>query len=398
MGGNRLLILGAGLYQIHSIKKAVELGYEVTTLDYHPDNIGHRYAHHSIDCSTTDREEVLRWARHLGIDGIFSMASDVAMPTLAVVAQELGLRGPPVPATSIMTNKRRFREFQASHRLPCPRFSQCSTLGDALDGSKALGGRIVLKPVDSSGSRGIRYLNTPQRDDIAAAFEVAMRYSRSGQICMDQYVEGDDVSAEGFLVEGEIIFIAFTQKYSRNLVVTGHRVPSSLTPAEWKRAETILRDHFEALGYRNGPFDADLVVTPRSVVLIEISTRLGGNGVPQSISRRTGVDLIEMALRFSMGEDVSRIRRRGGLPGCGSLVIGSARGGRLLDIACEGELQRAVPSVFEAQLRVAPGSSIEAFEHGGNALGYVLFDVESDEEYRRRAEQVHQALRITLET
>lgn len=74
----KLMILGAGVSQLDAIRKAVELGFYVITVDYLPDNIGHKFSHQFVNCSTVDKEGILKIARDLSIDGIVTFASDVA--------------------------------------------------------------------------------------------------------------------------------------------------------------------------------------------------------------------------------------------------------------------------------------------------------------------------------
>ncbi len=152
----QIMILGAGLFQLAAIRKATELGYRVVTVDYLPDNVGHRFGHHYVDCSTTDRGAVRAAAEELSIDGIFSMASDVAVPTVAHVAAALGLRGPTPQAAATLTDKARFRQLQESSSLDHPRWSAGTSLEALRPSLAALPPTVVVKPADTSGSPGGR--------------------------------------------------------------------------------------------------------------------------------------------------------------------------------------------------------------------------------------------------
>ncbi|MBL7086352.1 MAG: hypothetical protein ISS28_04565, partial [Candidatus Cloacimonetes bacterium] len=118
----KIMILGAGYNQLPAIKKAVELGLYVITVDYLPDNIGHKYSHRYVNCSTTDRECVLKYATELKIDGIMTLASDVATTTVAYVAEKLGINGSGYEIAKIMSNKSLFRSFQKKNKLAHPGF------------------------------------------------------------------------------------------------------------------------------------------------------------------------------------------------------------------------------------------------------------------------------------
>src|SRR5687767_14008089 len=119
-GARTLLILGAGPFQLSAIRKAVALGYNVITVDYLPENVGHRMAHHSINCSTTDKEGVLRVAADLEVDGIATFPSDVAVPTVGYVNDRLGLPGISGTAATVMTMKHHFPAFLKNAGLDHP--------------------------------------------------------------------------------------------------------------------------------------------------------------------------------------------------------------------------------------------------------------------------------------
>src|SRR5262245_43793251 len=120
MARKTLLVLAASTYQLDAIHAAKRAGYRVLTTDNLPTNPGHTIADRSYAADTTDREAVLAiaWAEH--IDGIIAPATDVAVPTAAYVADQLGLPGPPLPAAETLTEKLRFRAFLQESGLPCP--------------------------------------------------------------------------------------------------------------------------------------------------------------------------------------------------------------------------------------------------------------------------------------
>ena len=113
----KLMMLGAGANQLPLIKRAVELGLHVITVDYLPDNVGHKYSHQFVNCSTVDCAGVLAVAERLEIDGIVTLASDAAVPTIAYVTSSMGLNGASSPIAKILTNKAQFRQFQRQHGL-----------------------------------------------------------------------------------------------------------------------------------------------------------------------------------------------------------------------------------------------------------------------------------------
>ena len=157
----RLMILGAGPNQLPGIKRAVNLDYKVITVDNIPDSIGHKYSQQYVNCSTIDKEGVLKAAVELEIDGIVTFASDVAIPTLGYVVEQLGLTGPGQSVAETMAYKTRFRVFQRENRLNHPNFAIVERREDLESQLSNLTPPWMFKPVGTSGSRGISMVRKP---------------------------------------------------------------------------------------------------------------------------------------------------------------------------------------------------------------------------------------------
>lgn len=120
--GRRILVLGAGPFQIPVIEQAIELGCQVITADYLPRNPGHRLAAESWNVSTVDKESMLEMARQAHIDGVLTYGSDVSTPTVAFVADALGLPGNPPRTAALLQRKDLIRDLQRTLGLPHPPF------------------------------------------------------------------------------------------------------------------------------------------------------------------------------------------------------------------------------------------------------------------------------------
>jgi len=392
----KIMILGAGLHQARAIRKAVDLGYHVITVDYLPDNVGHRFSHAYENISTVDVEGVLRAALRLGIDGICTFSSDVALPSVGRVCDRMGLPGLSREVAEILSNKSRFRSFMRQHGKRTPRFVAGRGDDELREGMRSLRLPVMVKPADSSGSRGITKLETCDGDRALAAFGKARGFSRSGTVCMEEFLEGIEVGGDGILADGRFAFIAITQKYLRNFFVTGHRLPAGISAQDQARVVETLEDCCRTLGYRNGPLNFDVIVDDRHATIIEISGRTGGNGIPAVILRAAGIDVEEVALKAAMGEKIALEERRGPFRGCGSVVFGSAETGVLTRIGSPESLRSRVPGVLELELALREGQSVEAFDRNGCMIGYAVFDCADEGEYAMLSRRIVEALNISV--
>ena len=182
----RILFLGGAASQIPPIKYAKEQGHYVITCDYLPENPGHKYADEYYNVSTTDKEAVLDLARKLKIDGIVAYASDPAAPTQAYVGNKLGLHSNPYESVLILTRKDLFRDFLKKNNFYVPKSASFYSFTEAKKWLDELKMPIIVKPIDSSGSKGIRKIETI--DAFESAFEYALQFSREKKITVEEFL------------------------------------------------------------------------------------------------------------------------------------------------------------------------------------------------------------------
>ena len=171
----KVLLLGGNYFQMTATLAAKKLGYYVISVDYLPDNPAHKYADEYHNISTIDKEAVLKLAQEKKIDGIVSYASDVSAPTAAYVAEKMGLPTNPYDAVMTLTHKDLFRQFMKKHGLRMPKGDSFVEKEGALSFFRRLRKPVMVKPIDSSGSKGVNKVYTEEEFD--AAYEEALSYS-----------------------------------------------------------------------------------------------------------------------------------------------------------------------------------------------------------------------------
>lgn len=396
LAGKRLMILGAGPFQAPAIRKASAAGCHVITVDYCPDNVGHAYGQQYVNLSTVDRGGVLQAARDLAIDGICTFSSDVAIPTVAHVCEQLGLPGASSTVAETMATKHRFRAFLKQARLTCPDFLSGNSLGTISASLPALQPPVIFKPVDTSGSRGVTRIDRFDPASVAQAFLKAQGFSRSKTVCVEEFVTGTEVGGDAILINGQIAFIAITHKHLHGFVVTGHSLPTNISTQDQARVTRQLECICDALGYRSGPLNFDAIVAGDEVIVLEMSARNGGNGIPAVIERATGVDVEQAAICLALGVLPDSPPHPEMNHGAGSFVFGTMAGGRLERICSPGDLQHHVPEVFEVHYAKHPGDLVEPFEHNGNLIGFALFDCRDAADYERVTENISDHIDLAI--
>lgn len=177
-----IMLLGGSRHQVPAIETAGRLGYRTVLCDYLPDNPGQHVADVFYQESTTDRERMLQIARAEGVEGVLSFGSDVAAPTAAYVARELGLPGNPLGSVEILSEKNLFRPYLSENGFNCPRSASLSAdagVPEVLELARDMELPLVLKPTDSSGSRGVSVLRSLESRMVLEAIDYARSFSRN---------------------------------------------------------------------------------------------------------------------------------------------------------------------------------------------------------------------------
>lgn len=169
----KLMSLGGNYFQQTLVKRAKEMGIYVIDVDYLPDNPAHKYADEYHNISIVEKEQVLELARKLKIDGIVSYASDVGAPTAAYVAEKMGLPTNPYDTVLLMARKHLFHPFLKKRGFYVPRVQEVYSDQDVLNFYNSVNKDVIIKPVNSSGSKGVCRISS--HEQINKAYEDAKK-------------------------------------------------------------------------------------------------------------------------------------------------------------------------------------------------------------------------------
>ena len=380
----RLLFLGGIMQQIPAIKRARELGYYVITVDYQPDKPGHKFADEYHNVSTTDLNAVLALAQELEIDGIVAYASDPAAPTAAYVAEKMGLPGNPYEAVKVLTEKDLFRAFLAEHGFNTPLAAGYSDYRSAAADIHRFKLPVMVKPVDSSGSKGVVKVDSVQ--GLQAAVAEALSYSRCKRIVIEEFIEkkGYQVSGDGFSVDGKLVFTSYgnelySGKGTRNYVALGEFWPSLLTAEQKIRVDAELQRLIAALGMRTCAYNIEVILDKNDkVYILELGPRNGGSYIPQLIQYATGVDLVTPTLLAAMGDPLPRLEMKDTVGVWSNYMIYSTVSGRFDRIAFDSAFEKN--NLIEVHCTAQPGDEVHAYQNTSHSLGTILFKANSVDE------------------
>ena len=301
----KLLVLGGSEFQIPLLKQAKTMGIHTYVLDINPNAPAIKYADVYQTCSLKDDQLALQLAREYQPDGVTVGMCDVAVCTCAKICEALGLPGLSLPVAQRATDK--FQMIEAFHQahVPSPEyiyFPKNSFSKDRI----TIPYPFICKPTDMAGSRGINLIHCEA--ELEAAIRDSVASGDSGDILIEEYMVGPEVSVEMFVEEDRPSVLQITDKLTSgapHFMELGHSQPSGLPQAVKDAIADVACAAARALGLYNCPAHAEIIITDKGPKMVEIGARMGGDGIQQQlIELSTGINLQEAVIRMAMGEQV----------------------------------------------------------------------------------------------
>lgn len=379
----KILLLGGSAQQVVAIETAKRLGYYTVLCDFLSDNPGQNIADKFYLISTTDKDKVLEVAQKEQVDGVLAYASDPAAPTAAYVAEKMGLPTNPYDSVEILCNKDKFRAFLKEHDFCTPEAKGYTDINEALmDIQKGyFKYPIIVKPVDSSGSKGVGRINSFEQAE--ELLKYAMSYSRGHRIIVEEFVEqyGYQVAGDGLSVDGELVFRYFANDHfdarcKNPFVPVAASFPYNMPEDVQDKIHATIQRLLILLKMRTSTYNFDIRIDKDyNVYLMEVAPRNGGNYIPQAIYHATGVDLVECSIRAAMNEKIqipSQIQPKGYWA---YYAVHSLEDGILKRVNIDSDV--ANKHIVENHLVVKQGDKIHSFVGANSTLGILVMKFES---------------------
>ena len=300
----KLAIIGASYLQEPLIQKAKQLGIETHVFAWAADDVGEKSADHFYPISIVEKDAILEKCREIGVDGICSIASDLAAVTVNYVAWAMGLTGNSPEATARSTNKHLMRLAFESRGDPSPRSCLVSSAAEA--GELELSFPVIVKPTDRSGSRGIWKLE--DRRGLMEAVEKARAAGFEKKALIEEFVEGEEYSVECISWQGVHRLLAVTRKFTTeapHFIETGHLEPAPISPALQERVKNVVFHALDSLGLENGASHSEVKIdSGGNIRLIEIGGRMGGDLIGSNlVEMSTGIDFVRAVIDVALGKE-----------------------------------------------------------------------------------------------
>ena len=395
----KLMILGASILQLPAIEKAKEMGLEVIAVDMNPDAVGFKVPGVNKEViSTIDSPAIVEAAKKHKIDGIMTLATDMPIRSVAAVSKEMGLIGIDADTALKATNKAEMRKALQENGVSIPKFYRVSNEEEYFEAIKNFTVPFIAKPADSSGSRGIfEVVDIRNQELVEEAYRYSRRFSRVGDVVVEEYMSGPEVSVETLSVDGICHVIQITDKLTTgapHYVEMGHSQPTKHSKETAKKIAEVAKAANQAIGIKNGPSHIEIIVTEEGPKIVELGARLGGDNIATHlVPLSTGVNMVECCIKIALGEkpDIEQKWSRGA-----AIRYFQQKAGLVKCI--EGlEDAKKVDGIQQISIVHGVGEEVTEIDSSGARMGFVIAQNENAEKAIKNCYEAMDKIKIIIE-
>ena len=381
----KILIIGASVLQLPAILKAKEMGFYVGVVDLNPQAVGVKHADTFFNVSTIDTDGIMKVAETFQPLGIMTLATDMPMRSIAAVTKKLNLQGISMESAIKATDKGEMIRSFKEHGVDSPWFFILKSIDDLESISGKITYPCIIKPVDNAGSRGVILVN--KESELNDAFDYSRKNSRNGEVIIEEFMTGSEVSVEVMAIDGEIHILAITDKITTGppyFVEMGHSQPSQLPETVQQKIKNLTVKAMHSLGLDNGPAHVEIMVTPNGPKMIEVGARLGGDNITTHlVPLSTGIDMVKATIKLAIGEipDLSPKFNKGS-----AIMYMDVPQGIIRNIKGVEETKQNY-AVKEIIFNKNIGESVTSVQSSTDRVGYVIAQGENAEDAKSLCKQ-----------
>lgn len=395
----KIMFLGGALQQVVAIEYAKKQGYYTVLCDYLKDNPGQYYADEFYCVSTTDKQTILELAKKKNINGIVAYASEPAASVAAYVGNQLNLPSNPYESVLILSNKNLFRDFLKKNGFNYPKAKSFDLKSEARSSLQSFQFPIMVKPVDSSGSRGVTFVDCIENFDLA--FDSAISESRTKKVIIEEYIEMAHeciVGGDVIVVNGKIEFFGFLNGYrdieKKSFIPFGNSYPVFLEEEKLNIIRQQLQVAIDLLKISTSILNIEVMFDKNDKpYIIELAARNGGNMISQLLEIATGVDLVKVTVEAAINNSKFVINNIPKDTYYSIYYLHSYKKGILKNITFNVGIQ---DNIIDKVINKKNGEEIEVFDGLNKTIGILFLKFKSLEELKNKMKNMEKYINIQL--
>ena len=392
----KIMVVAGGAWQCPIVKTAKEMGHTVICTNLYENSPAFEFADLGVVANVLDKNKNLDIAKEHKPDAVLTEQTDIAVPTVAYVAEKLGLKGIGTDVAERFTNKYKMREYAFKAGIPVPKYKLCYTQDEAA--AFLLNTPVcVIKPIDSQSSRGIHVVRS--KDDIEKNFDDCIQYSHAEKaILIEEYIEGTEFTVDGVKTSNEYVVTAISEKkhYDYNPNVAKELRFTQTNPSyDYDKLRAENAKLISAMGLPFGLTHTEYKYHEGTFYLIETAARGGGTKISSDITKLVfGIDCGKLLIKMLLGESDEIVRENH--HECAILGFFDFKPGLIKEIVGVEEAKN-LDGVQDLKLEVSVGDMLGEAQDDRSRCGYYILYADSDEQLNERERLLKDTVRVITE-
>lgn len=395
----KIMILGANNFLVPLIKTSKRLGFWTIVASPNEKEPGFEYADEKVIVDLCDKNAVLEAAQKLKIDGVISDQAETPVRTQAFVANKMGLPGIGEDKAELFTNKYLMREKCREIGIDTIKYKLVDNVNDAAKFYEQIGKPMIMKPIDSAGSRGVVKIEDVQT--IYDQFDYSKDASKTGKVIIEEYIPGKELLIDGVvfngiyqtLICGEYIKCNVPGVFSEYM----GKYPAEITDNQLNEVNKLVKKIIEGFGLPWGRTHTEVKINDNGIWLMETAARGGGRYISSGIvPMKTDFDSCEFLLKACVGEitEIPVVRKNN--KSCGYVSLFLPKGEV---ISVEG-LQEVIdlPYTYSHNFEdIKVGFKTSEFKDKIEGR-FIHLEADNDNQLYARVEKIKQLIQIQIDT
>lgn len=367
-----ILIFGAGELQISIIKKAKNFGFKTIVLDPNSNAVGKKYCDIFFRVDGDDFEKTLEIAKYYNVKGVVTAATDHPILMMCRIAAELKLPFPSLHSCEKLLNKGKFKQFLKENDIKHAKGSVYK-VSDLIDKNQ-FEYPLIFKPIKNSGSRGV--LKCENLEDFEETFSECAKFCKEDEIIIEEFLDGDEISIEAFVVNKIVEIIQITDKIITKPpynVELGHIQPSVYINRRFE-IQNVLQKIVDRLNLNNCILHPEIKICNNELIIIEIGPRLGGDNITSMlVPLSTGIDIEAVQLDIALGNEIHLELKNSN---SSISYLNFSMNSIVKDIIVLEDLQSIFPDVIDFKTTLVVDEVIKPITNSLNRYGYFVIQNE----------------------
>lgn len=309
MNSSYILFAPAGKWQLLALLEAKKLGYKIISVDGNKNAEGFNHSDISIVSNLNNYDQIFGEIQHLNILTAISFCSDIGINLCTYIREKLNIEGYSSQVAKNLTNKSLQRNLWKKEKVGTQiNFQVFNNPISALNYIKSRRSRNIIKPVDSSGSRGV-FIVTFSDDYLLEKVKTSFQFSNSNTVIVEDYIHGEEYTIEFFNNNNTSHLLAITKKKkleSTNGTVAYELFTPDLDLDFINEIKLLASNSSKALKYNSGVAHLEIIIDSKNrVYLIELAGRGGGFGLNNfMIPKVTGINITKLTVLNALNEHI----------------------------------------------------------------------------------------------